>query len=226
MIKEFEGKTEQEAIAKAMAELGLDQDEFDVEIMEASKGSLFKKGSVKIRIHVEEEGGHDLEVGPPPVPYEANPGLEQDVMVFVETVLERMGYRGSVSLQAREDNKLILDVNSPDANILIGKHGKNLDSLQLLANVYAGKLMGGDQKVLKIVLDMENYRNRREDHLVRLAVKTAQQVRKQKVSRLLEPMNPFERRLIHTALNDMKDIHTESEGDGLIKQVRISYTGN
>lgn len=226
MIREFEGKTEQEAIAKAMAELGLDQSDFDVEIMEANRGGLFKKGSVKIRIHVEDEEGHDLEAGPPPAPYEPNPGLEQDVMEFVETVLEKMGYRGSVSLQGREDNKLILDVNSPDANILIGKHGKNLDSLQLLANVYAGKLLGGDQKVLKIVLDMENYRNRREDHLVRLAIKTAQQVRKQRVSRLLEPMNPFERRLIHTALNDMKDIHTESEGDGLIKQVRVSYVGN
>ena len=90
-------------------------------------------------------------------------------------------------------------------------------------NVYAGNLADEDQKSLKVVLDSENYRNRREDHLVRLAIKTAQQVRRTRTSRLLEPMNPFERRLIHTALGDMDDIHTESEGEGLIKQVRVSY---
>lgn len=225
MIKEFEGKTEQEAIAKAMTELGLDQDEFDVEIMESSKPGLFKKGSVKIRIHVEEEFESSNE--PKDIPdYEPNPALEKAIIEFLTKVLEKMGHGSRVSLQGREGNKVILDVSSPDANILIGKHGKNLDALQLLCNVFAGKLLGGDQKALKVVLDMENYRNRREDHLVRLALKTAQIVRKQRTSRLLEPMNPFERRLVHTALNDMKDIHTESEGEGLIKQVRISYVGN
>jgi spoIIIJ-associated protein len=99
-------------------------------------------------------------------------------------------------------------------------HGKNLDALQVLVNVYAGNLADGP---IRVVVDSENYRNRREDHLVRLAMKTAQQVRRSRTSRLLEPMNPFERRLIHTALSDMDDIHTESEGDGLIKQVRVSY---
>ena len=219
MIHEFEGKTEQEAIAKAMAELGLDENEFDVEVMEEAKKGLFTKGKVKIRIHVEEEGDESQE----PAAYEADPELEGKLCVFVETVVEKMGFSGRVSISGREGNKLFLDLNSPDANLLIGKHGKNLDSLQVLVNVYAGNLAEEDQNAIKVVLDSENYRNRREDHLVRLAIKTAQQVRRTRVSKLLEPMNPFERRLIHTALGDMDDIHTESEGDGLIKQVRVSY---
>jgi len=217
MIREFEGKTEQEAIAKAMAELGLDENEFDVEVTEESKKGLFTKGKVKIRIHVEEEEG---EVEPD---YEANPELEKKLCVFLETVVRKMGFTGRVNVSGREGAKLFLDLSSPDANLLIGKHGKNLDALQVLVNVYAGNLAEEDQTSVKVVLDSENYRNRREDHLVRLAIKTAQQVRRTRTSKLLEPMNPFERRLIHTALGEMDDIHTESEGDGLIKQVRVSF---
>ncbi len=218
MIHEFEGKTEQEAIAKAMAELGLDENEFDVEVMEEARKGLFTKGKVKIRIHVEEEGD---EAGP--ADYESDPELEKKLCVFVETVVRKMGFSGRVTVTGQEGTKLFLDLNSPDANLLIGKHGKNLDALQVLVNVYAGNLAEEDQRSLKVVLDSENYRNRREDHLVRLAIKTAQQVRRTRMSKLLEPMNPFERRLIHTALGDMDDIHTESEGDGLIKQVRVSF---
>lgn len=217
MIREFEGKTEQEAIAKAMAELGLDENEFDVEVTEESKKGLFTKGKVKIRIHVEEEEG-ELEAD-----YEADPELEKKLCVFVETVVRKMGFSGRVNVSGREGVKLFLDLNSPDANLLIGKHGKNLDALQVLVNVYAGNLAEEGQTNVKVVLDSENYRNRREDHLVRLAIKTAQQVRRTRTSKLLEPMNPFERRLIHTALGEMDDIHTESEGEGLIKQVRVSF---
>jgi len=216
MIREFEGKTEQEAIAKAMAELGLDENEFDVEVMEESKKGLFTKGKVKIRIHVEEE--EEVEAD-----YEADPELEKKLCVFVETVVKKMGFGARVTVSGREGSKLFLDLSSADANLLIGKHGKNLDALQVLVNVYAGNLAEEDQTSLKVVLDSENYRNRREDHLVRLAIKTAQQVRRTRMSKLLEPMNPFERRLIHTALGDMDDIHTESEGEGLIKQVRVSF---
>ena len=218
MIREFEGKTEQEAIAKAMAELGLDENEFDVEVMEEAKKGFFSQGKVKIRIHVEEEGDEAADDD-----YEADPELEKELCLFVETVVRKMGFTGRVSVSGREGNKLYLDLNSPDANLLIGKHGKNLDALQVLVNVFAGNLAEEDQRSLKVIVDSENYRNRREDHLVRLAIKTAQQVRRTRTSRLLEPMNPFERRLIHTALGDMDDIHTESEGDGLIKQVRVSF---
>jgi len=217
MIREFEGKTEHEAIAKAMAELGLDENEFDVEVMEEAKKGFFAKGKVKIRIHVETDEDDEAAA------YEQNPELEKKLCVFVQTVVQKMGFTGRVTVASREENKLFLDINSPDASVLIGKHGRNLDALQVLVNVYVGNLLEEGQRGLRVVVDSEDYRNRREDHLVRLAMRTAQQVRRSRISKLLEPMNPFERRLIHTALGDMADIHTESEGDGLIKQVRVSY---
>ncbi|MBO4731435.1 MAG: protein jag, partial [Spirochaetaceae bacterium] len=78
----------------------------------------------------------------------------------------------------------------------------------------------------RIILDSENYRIRREESLVRLAYNTADKVRTTRNSILLEPMNPFERRLIHTTLNDISDVETKSEGDGLYKQVRVIYKGS
>ena len=77
----------------------------------------------------------------------------------------------------------------------------------------------------RIILDSENYRIRREEALVRLAYDTAEQVRNTRQSVLLEPMNPFERRIVHTTLNDIVDIETKSEGEGLYKQVRVTFRG-
>jgi spoIIIJ-associated protein len=216
MIREFEGKTEKEAIDNAIASLGLEKDDFDVEIVESTKsGFLFRKGNVKIRVHVEEE---DVEADEPAGDY------ERAIVEFVEGLIQRMGFPGTVTVLFREEKKIGLGIDSKHSNILIGKKGKNLDALQLLANVYASKLNGG-ANTARIILDAEQYRSRREESLVRLARKSADQVRRSKGSRLLEPMNPFERRLIHTALNEMEDVDTVSEGEGLYKQVRIIYRG-
>lgn len=133
-----------------------------------------------------------------------------------------MGYEVKVDVMFREENKIGIKLESASSSILIGRKGKNLDALQLLLNVYAGKL---GHESTRVILDTENYRIRREESLVRLAYTTADKVRSSKNSILLEPMNPFERRLIHTTLNDIPDIETKSEGDGLYKQVRVFYKG-
>jgi spoIIIJ-associated protein len=219
MIREFEGKTEKEAIDRATEELGLQRDEFDVEIVESQKNGLFKKGKVKIRIHLDEE----------PVPGDTErrevmvfEDFEKSLLEFITTVIEKMGYPGKAEVLFREEKKIGLRIDSVHSAILIGKKGKNLDALQLLANVYAGRLGHED---IRIILDSENYRIRREEALVRLAYLTADKVRETKQSVLLEPMNPFERRLIHTTLNDISDIETKSEGEGLYKQVRVFFRG-
>ncbi|HUX20179.1 MAG TPA: RNA-binding cell elongation regulator Jag/EloR [Spirochaetia bacterium] len=233
MIQEFEGKTEKDAIDKAIKELALDQEEFDVEIVETpEKRGLFRKGSVRIRVHVNEE---DVEaLGTPsssvaPVrskpngkPLTADNDLEKTAVEFVESLIEKMGFPGKVSLQFREDRKFGLDITSEHSNILIGKKGKNLDAIQLLVNVFVSK---SGRNGTRIIIDAENYRARREESLVRLATRMADQVRRSRGSRLLEPMNPFERRLIHTTLNGFDDIDTQSEGEGLYKQVRVIYRG-
>ena len=230
MTYEYEGKTEKEAIELAANELGLERDQFDIEILETQKNSIFKKGYVKIRVHtldsdapkshlsdkVEEK---HTRIYADPLPQDE---FEQKLIDFIQEMIEKMGYDIKVSVSYREDKKIGIKLESSHSSILIGRKGKNLDALQLLANIYAGRL--GHEET-RIILDTENYRIRREETLVRLAYTTADKVRSSRNSILLEPMNPFERRLIHTTLNDIPDVETKSEGDGLYKQVRVLYKG-
>lgn len=233
MTYEFEGKTEKDAIEKAAIELGLESNQFDVEILETQKKTLFKAGYVKIRVHTDdvvpgvkydEENEAPEEVAKRvvgnPIPQDE---FEKKLTEFISTVIEKMGYSASLEIMFREERKIGLKLTSENSSILIGRKGKNLDALQLLANVYAGHL--GRENV-RIILDTENYRVRREENLVHLAYTTADKVRTKRTSILLEPMNPFERRLIHTTLNDFSDIETKSEGEGLYKQVRVIFKGN
>lgn len=236
MTYEYEGKTEKEAIEKAAAELGLEKDQFDVEILESQKKSLFKNGYVKIRVHTVESPNQNSSAefdGKIPEPAHgkstvgiANPlpqdEFESKLVEFTKGTIERMGYDIAVEIMFREDKKIGLKLSSSASSILIGRKGKNLDAMQLLVNVYAGHLGRED---VRIILDTENYRIRREESLVRLAYATADKVRQRRSSVLLEPMNPFERRLIHTTLNDIADVETKSEGEGLYKQVRVIYKG-
>jgi spoIIIJ-associated protein len=253
MVYQFEGRTEKEAIDRAAEELGLEKDGFDVEILETQKSSLFKKGFVKIQIHTdkpiqgrpggnENGGGNDSggngrrgsagnnspagreESFSQPVFGNPEPKdeFEKQLLDFVMGLISRMGYDGKVSVQFREECKIGLKIDSEHSSILIGKKGKNLDALQLLANIYTGRLGKED---MRVILDSENYRIRREESLVRLAYTVADRVRENRGSILLEPMNPFDRRLIHTTLNDISDVETKSEGDGLYKQVRVYYRG-
>ena len=245
MIFEFEGRTEKEAIDRAAEELGLEKDEFDVEILETQRPGLFKKGFVKIRVHTDKSSASSARPLPSgngsllesndaksrkerPVSQavfgkpEPQNDFEHKIAEFTEGLIKRMGYTGKVSILFREKHKLGLKVDSEHSSILIGKKGKNLDALQLLINIYAGRIGRED---MRIILDTENYRIRREEALVRLAYSVAEKVRETRTSVLLEPMNPFDRWLIHTTLNDIADVETKSEGDGLYKQVRVYFRG-
>ncbi|MDR0910689.1 MAG: protein jag [Spirochaetaceae bacterium] len=224
MTYEFEGRSEKEAIERAAEELGLASDDFDVEILENQKSGIFKKGLVRIRVHIDDGMDEKPQVN---IPKKTAPALqatefEAEIISFIRTVIEKMGYSGEVSVQFREERKLGIKIDSGDSSILIGKKGKNLDALQFLVNIYAGRLGNDD---IRIILDSEGYRLRHEENLVRMAYTVADRVRESKQSILLEPMNPYDRRLIHTTLNDINDIETESEGEGLFKQVRVYYRG-
>lgn len=216
MIQEFEGKTETEAINNAVEALGLERDEFDVEIMETEKSGLFNlQKKVRIRIHLNDGVVSTTSEGP-------EDDFEHALVDFVTTMCDKMGFPAEVSVKFRETGKLGLRLDSDHSNILIGKKGKNLDAIQLLANVVAGRLDDGQTRV---IVDTENYRQRREENLISLAQQVGDQVKRTRKSKLLEPMNPFERRLIHTTLNTVAEISTKSEGDGLYKQVRVFYRG-
>ena len=227
MYRDFEGKTEAEALQKAREELGLVNDDVYVEFLEETKKGLFKRSYVKIRVYYGEEEKEDIEkavsedsFSDDGKPLTAESDVERKTIEFVTTLINKMGYDATVTISARRDSKISLNIESENSSILIGRKGKNLDAIQLLANVYAATI----DEDAKIVIDSENYRMRHEDQIVRNAVRSAEYVRRSGRSKLLEPMNPFERRLVHTALNDFKGVETKSEGEGVYKQVRIIPT--
>ena len=148
---------------------------------------------------------------------EPNEELESSLCEFIDGVIAHMGYESKTTVSSRKGRKVNLEISSESSNIIIGRKGKNLDAIQVLANVFAGKI----DSERKIIVDSEGYRVRHEEQIIKSAYRTAMQVRKTGRSRLLEPMNPYERRLVHTALNDVTGIETKSEGEGLYKQVRV-----
>jgi spoIIIJ-associated protein len=229
VVKEFEGKTEKEAIDRAIEELGLDRNEIDFEIVEAKRpGILFRGGKVKIRVHMTEEPEEEEEIPDgeeaPVRPRAAAEGMgsefEAKMVDYTRELLAHMGFDAEVAVNFREEKRVGLDIEAEGSAILIGKQGKTLEALQFIVNLAAGR-MGGDST--RIVLDTQDYRSRRERSLVRMANQVAEQVRRNHDSQLLEALNPFERRLIHTALARHGDIETVSEGDGLYKRIRVIW---
>lgn len=216
-MKEYSGKTEQEAIEKAGRDLGIAPDELYVEIVEKTeKRSLFGRKEVTIRVHEKEplpEDGASLMV---------DENFITKMVSFLEEMIHKMDYPGKVHLGFHDNQRLIFEIESPHSSILIGRKAQNLDALQLLANVYAEKIEGLPEHH-KIILDIENYRDRREEKIIHQATRAAEQVQENRSSKLLYPMNPYERRLVHMTLGDFENIITESEGDGMYKQVRIIY---
>ncbi|MFW6368405.1 MAG: RNA-binding cell elongation regulator Jag/EloR [Spirochaetota bacterium] len=260
MTYEFEGKTEREAIDNAVAELELDRDKFDIEVIDSGKSGFLGMGKrVRIRVHLPDAGSVSSSTGnggnreggagrknnrkrpertskrantrkeggnegassrnaPAQQGFPPENDFEHGIVDFLQSLTEKMGNPATASILYREENKLAVRLDSQNNAMLIGRKGSTLDSIQTLANIVAGRIGGEDTR---IIVDSENYRSRREEHLVRLAEKVGDEVKQNGASRLLEPMNPFERRLIHTTLSNVSGISTKSEGDGLYKQVRV-----
>ncbi|THB66598.1 MAG: KH domain-containing protein, partial [Spirochaetaceae bacterium] len=205
--KEYEGKTEKEAIDAAIKDLQLDRDAFDVEILESQQGGFLNRTrKVRILVHVHGDNGGQSTVSknhndePEYDPGDPSDDFEYAILDFLRNLTAKMGCPMEPVMNYRDKHKIGVRLDGEYAGIIIGRKGKNLDALQVLVNVVAGRLAGNEYKV---VLDTEGYRARREEQLVLLAERTADQVMKSRTSRLLEPMNPFERRIIHTALNNI-----------------------
>ena len=215
--REYEGRTEEEAIDKAIEALGLTEDEIDVEVVEAQRPGFLKGGKVRIRVHLADDEDALPELEP-------ETELERQTIEFVTALLQKASLPADVRIDQREAGRLTLEILSDDPAIVIGKHGSTLESLQLITNIHVGRINSEGDPV-RVVLDTEDYRYRREQSLLRMANRVAHEVRRTGRPRLLAPLNPFERRLIHTALGEMGGVTTESEGDGLYKQIRVSYQG-
>lgn len=138
---------------------------------------------------------------------------------FLEKMFAQMGLIVMIEKMFTSD-KITFQVHGEDLGILIGKHGQTLDAIQYLTNLVAHKEVSGH---CHIVVDVENYRSRREETLINLAKRLAAKVKRNRQKVSLEPMNAFERKIIHTALHDDKHIVTESAGDEPFRHIVISY---
>lgn len=143
---------------------------------------------------------------------------KEAVSTFLKDTLKAMGMEVEIALDIDEDGSLSINMSGPNMGILIGKRGQTLDSLQYLANRVANKHQSG---YVRVKLDTENYRARREETLKHLAKNIAHKVKRNRRPVALEPMNPYERRIIHSALQNDKFCTTKSEGDEPYRHVVV-----
>jgi spoIIIJ-associated protein len=201
VIREYEGRTEKDAIKKASEDLGVNIEQLKVEVL-SEKAKFFSFGNmVKIRVYLEE--------------------VEEDLSTKAQKFLTELFGTIETDISTRaieEDEKIYIEIESDSAGLIIGKRGKTLEALQLLVNIIVNKK--GD-KWRKVILDIENYRDKRENTLRELAQKIATKVKKSGKPQYLEPMNPFERRVIHMTLQNDPHVDTKSEGNGNLKKVKV-----
>lgn len=191
------GKTIDEAVASAASELGVDKEKLTVEIIDEPKKGLFGIGAVPAKI----KATYTL-------------GGEEMALEFVKKLISDMQLDVTVEMKDAPDREgVLIDIQGEGAGSLIGHHGDTLDSIQYLANLAANKKIDGEKKAhVKVTVDAENYRAKREETLRALARRMADKVLKYKKSIMLEPMNPYERRIIHSEIQGIDGVSTNSIG--------------
>ena len=207
-VIEIEGKSVDDAKKKAAASLGITFSELkdeNVEVLDEGKSGIFGFGvskPAKIRVSYNVVG-NDI-------------GEQTKEMLF--GILERMGITASVDTLHEGANKVYIELVSKNSGLIIGKKGKTLEALQFLLNLMVSNKLKTDKK---IILDIESYRSKRERALKKLSRDMARKVAMTGRPYTLEPMNPFERRLVHLTLQNDKSVTTRSEGEGIYRQVKI-----
>ena len=204
-------KTVEQAIAQAVEELGApDEASISYTVLEKEKkGFLGIGGSPAVILASFGKGGTEIAVE------------------FLENLFANMNLEAQITTKKKQDGDTLLTVEGKDAGVLIGHHGETLDSLQYLANLAANhKEEGEKREFTKITIDVENYRAKREETLRALARRMADKVVKYKKSIMLEPMNPYERRIIHSEVQNIKGVSTNSIGSENNRKVVIYLEDN
>lgn len=205
---EVSAKTLDEAITKACIELGAASDDIEYNILETGSNGFLGMGARPYVIKAW-------------VKAPAEPSLEDKAMEFLSSVFEGMGMDVSISIDYNEEEReLEIDLSGDDMGVLIGKRGQTLDALQYLTSQVVNKNL---DEYVRVKLDTENYRERRQETLETLAKNISYKVRRTRRPVALEPMNPYERRIIHSALQAEKDVTTRSEGEEPYRHVVICY---
>lgn len=239
-VIEKTGRTVEEAIQEALNELGAERDAVDIEVLDEGSKGLFGllgmrqarvKVSLRTQVSLVDESSEDTaeadETDSGGTDAEAEEGVDVEkeraegikrATEFVAGVLSRLGLELGIETRLGEEDIVHLNITGQNVGLIIGRHGQTLDALQYLANVVANRKPGPR---IRIVLDAEGYRKRREETLTRLAHRTADRVIAQGRKIVLEPMNALERRVIHMALRTSPDVETYSEGEDPYRRVVI-----
>lgn len=254
MLKWIEttGKTERDALNKALKELGLEEDDISIEVITRAKTGFLGIGScpAKIRVTYEvpdepapvaEEPAPTVEPEAPaesaPAPtaepveapveapvMEADPERKEKIETFLTGLLERLEVPAEIKLQVNEAGIYQVELVGKNLGALIGRRGETLDAIQQLTNYAVNR---GQSKRIRIHIDAENYRAKREESLQRLARKTAGKALKYRRNMMLEPMNAYERHVIHAALQSYNPaISTYSTGTEPNRRIVVVFDKN
>lgn len=243
------GKTIDDAITEALIELGASTDQVDIEVIsKGSKGLLgFGAKAAKVKVTLKGISAQQVvevkEMMPEVPKKDVKPELQvpsetvgdfEDTVIaskeeveqvmknandFLNKLLKQMDVECTIKSEIVHDNRISIGLEGKNMGIIIGKRGETLDAIQYLVNIVANKHR---KEYIKIMLDSENYRARREETLKKLAFKLSKKVQKSKKPVILEPMNPYDRRIIHSALQDSKFVKTHSEGKEPFRKVVIT----
>ncbi len=195
-------KTVDLAIDAACAELGVTRDEVDVEILDEGKKGVFGIGAVDAKVSIT---------------VKSTPALK--AVDFIENLIKNMGLDATVEITSQDDEGVCISINGKHLGILIGRRGDVLDSLQYLATLAANLEKSG---FYRVTVDVEGYREKRAETLRGVAKRMSEKVLKYKRSFALEPMNAYERRIIHSACQDIAGVTTRSIGEGADRKIVIS----
>ena len=202
---EIKSKTKEEAVEQALKELGLEEKDIEVNVIQnPSKGFLgligAKEGIYQITVIKKEE----IEIA----------------KEFVENMLQKSKINAKVNA-VQEDNLIKISIEGKEAACLIGRRGETLDAVQFLTGLALNKI--NKDSHMRVIVDIENYRSKREQSLIRYARKVAREVAKTRRTKKLDYMNPYERRIIHSDLQNDKYVITCSEGTDPYRRVVIEY---
>ncbi len=243
---EVSAKTVQDALTEASIKLGLTSDQVEYEVIEKGSTGFLGIGNKPAKIRARKKEENPIEEETSELAEEAEEVAEESSLEevsaetdeisekkekvlldpklsareFLTAVLEKMGIEAELEISDNEEEECLeIDIKGKNMGILIGKRGQTLDSLQYLTSLVVNK---GTDEYVRIKLDTENYRQRRKETLENLARNIAYKVKKTKRPVTLEPMNPYERRVIHYALQNDKFVTTHSEGEEPYRHVVVT----
>ena len=235
---EAEGNTIDEAIGNALQQLGAPRERVDIEILSNAQRGLFGLGGRKARVRASLRAPLAMDGAPPRPPAERPPqprpaapsrggetpdpeSIGASAARFLENVITLIGVEASVHSENGDDH-LRLELRGDSSGVLIGRRGQMLDALEYLVNRFVSR---DDLRASRIVVDSEDYRDRRRQSLENLARRMSEQAKKKRKPVTLNPMSPRDRRIVHLALEGDPAVSTKSAGKGFFRKVIITPTG-